>query len=135
MKIKHSACAGLWLAAMLAAPARAEVAVIVSAKATNVPASEAICPAYLGKTKQPVPVSMPDKNPLRDEFYSKACHKDPAQVRGVLSKLVFTGNGTLPQEVESDQEMKKLVAADPSKIGYIDKKQADASVKIIATFN
>ncbi|CAN7669192.1 hypothetical protein LJR289_005213 [Pseudoduganella sp. LjRoot289] len=124
----------LLLAAALAMPARAELVVIVSSKA-SAPAAELICQAYLGKTKQPAPVNLPEKNAARDQFYAKACHKDPAQVRSIWSKLIFTGGGTPPQEVESEQDMKKTVAADPTRIGYIDKKDVDASVKIVATLN
>jgi hypothetical protein len=124
----------LLLAAALAVPARAELVVIVSAKA-SVPANELICQAYLGKTKQPAPVNLPEKHAARDQFYARACHKDPAQVRSIWSKLIFTGGGTPPQEVESEQDMKKTVAADPGRIGYIDKKDVDASVKIVATLN
>jgi hypothetical protein len=134
MKQKTFAGGSALLLAALAMPARAELVVIVSAKA-NAPANELICQAYLGKTKQPVPVNLPEKNPVRDQFYAKACHKDPAQVRSIWSKLIFTGGGTPPQEVDSEQDMKKTVAADPSRIGYIDKKDVDASVKIIATLN
>lgn len=124
----------LLLASLLSAPAHAELVVIVSAKA-SMPPAEAICQAYLGKTKLPAPVNMPEKHAARDQFYAKACHKDPAQVRSIWSKLIFTGGGTPPQEAESEQEMKKVVAADPARIGYIDKKDVDASVKIVATLN
>ena len=135
MKLTFSAGGGvLLLAAALAAPAHAELVVIVSAKA-SVPATELICQSYLGKIKQPAPVNLPEKNAERDQFYAKACHKDPAQVRSIWSKLIFTGSGTPPLEVDTDQDMKKAVAADPNRIGYIDKKDVDASVKIVTTLN
>lgn len=135
MKLKlYAGGSALLLAAVLAAPAHAELVVIVSAKA-SAPTNEVICQAYLGKTKQPAPVNLPEKNAVRDQFYAKACHKDPAQVRSIWSKLIFTGGGTPPLEVDSEQDMKKTVAADPTRIGYIDKKDVDASVKVVATLN
>lgn len=124
----------LLLAGLLSVPAHAELVAIVSAKAGAV-APELICQSYLGKIKQPAPVNLPEKNATRDQFYNKACHKDPAQVRSIWSKLIFTGGGTPPMEVDSEQDMKKAVAADPGRIGYIDKKDVDASVKVVATFN
>jgi hypothetical protein len=94
-----------------------------------------VCQAFLGKIKSPTPINLADKNPLRDEFFSKACKKDPAQVQAVWGKLIFTGTGTPPAEVDSGAAMKKAVAADPNAVGYIDKKDVDASVKVIATAN
>lgn len=136
MKTRHFASTSAFLlSAVLAHPAQAELVVIVSAKASTPPSVEQVCQAYLGKTKTPEPVNMPEKNALRDDFHNKACHKDPAQVRSIWSKLIFTGGGTPPKEAENENELKKMVASDPNRVGYIDKKDADATVKVIAAFN
>jgi hypothetical protein len=127
--------AALAAALLAAAPARAEIGIIVSAHSSLAPQVAQVCQAYLGKTKTPTPINFNEKNPLRDEFYAKACKKDPAQVQAMWGKLIFTGTGTPPAEVDSGAAMKKAVAADPNAIGYIDKKDADASVKVIATAN
>ena len=119
------------LAVLAAAPAQAEIVIIVSAQA-QAPQVAQVCQAFLGKLKAPTPVNFNEKNPLRDEFYSKACKKDPAQVQAMLGKLLFTGTGTPPAEVDSAAAMKKAIAADPRSVGYIDKKDLDASVKAIA---
>lgn len=133
MKIKIASL--LALALLCNGPVHADIVVIVSAKSTLAPTLEQVCQVYLGKTKMPTPVTLVEKNATRDEFYSKACHKDPAQVRSIWAKLLFTGTGTSPKEVDSGGDMKKFVAADPSSIGYIDKKDLDSSVKAIATVN
>lgn len=136
MHLKTFISAGaLALAGLFAMPAHAELVVVVSAHASAPPSIEVVCQAYLGKTKVPEPVNMPEKHALRDEFYSKACRKDPAQVRSIWAKLVFTGNGSLPKEAEQASEVKKLVAADPNRVGYLDKKDVDASLKVIASLN
>jgi hypothetical protein len=127
--------AALALAGLCAMPAHAELVVVVSAKASSPPSIEVVCQAYLGKTKVPEPVNLPEKNALRDEFYSKACHKDPAQVRSIWAKLIFTGNAALPKEADSGGDLKKLVAADPGRVGYLEKKDVDASLKVIASLN
>jgi len=130
------AATGALAAALLAAPpARAEIDIIVSAHSTQTPQVAQVCQAFLGKVKSPTPINLNEKNPLRDEFFAKACKKDPAQVQAVWGKLIFTGTGTPPAEVDSGAAMKKAVAADPNAVGYIDKKDADASVKVIATAN
>jgi hypothetical protein len=125
----------LALALFAAAPAQAEIGIIVSAHSALAPQVAQVCQAYLGKVKSPTPVNFNEKNPLRDEFYAKACKKDPAQVQSIWGKLIFTGTGTPPAEVGSAAAMKKAVAADPNTVGYIDKKDADDSVKVIATAN
>lgn len=136
MNKKHAVRAP-WLALALAASplAQAEVAMIVAANSTLAPPVEQICQVYLGKLKTPTPFTLSEQNPVRDEFYSKACKKDPAQVRAIWGKLIFTGTGTPPKEVASGADMKKAIAANPASVGYIDKKDVDASVKVIATAN
>ena len=136
MKKAITAAAGVFtLAALATAPVRAEVAIIVSSHSSQAPQVAQVCQAFLGKVKSPTPVNLGEKNPLRDEFFSKACKKDPVQVQAMWGKLIFTGTGTPPAEVDSAAAMKKAVAADPNAVGYIDKKDADASVKVIATAN
>lgn len=131
-----AALAGAVLATLLAAPAaRAEIGIIVSAHAANPPQLAQVCQAYLGKIKTPTPINFSEKNPLRDEFYAKACNKTPAQVLAMWSKLILTGTGTPPAEVDGAAAMKKAVAADPNAVGYINKKDLDPSVTIIATPN
>jgi hypothetical protein len=121
---------------VFAAPAaRAEVVLIVSAKSSLAPSVEQACQVFLGKLKTPTPITLAEPQAARDEFYSKACKKDPAQVRAIWGKLIFTGTGTPPKEAGSGADMKKLVAGDPGSVGYIDKKDLDASVKVVATVN
>jgi hypothetical protein len=136
MKNRSFACTGaLLLAAVCSQPAQAELVVVMSAKSSASPTIEVVCQAYLGKTKVPEPVNQPEKNAARDEFYAKACRKDPAQVRSIWAKLIFTGSGTPPKEADNDNDVKKMVASDPNRVGYIDKKNADATVKVIAALN
>ena len=130
-----AARAALLVATLAALPARAEIGIIVAAHSSQAPQVAQVCQAFLGKIKTPTPVNFNEKSALRDEFYAKACKKDPAQVAATWSKLILTGTGTPPSEVDSATAMKKAVAADPNAVGYIDKKDADASVKIIATAN
>ena len=113
--------------------AHADVVIIVGAHSALTPSVEQVCQAFLGKTKTPTPVNSTDAT--RDEFHQKACKKDPNQVRTMWGKLIFTGTGTLPKEVASSADMKKAVAADANSVGYLDKKDLDASVKVIAALN
>lgn len=120
--------------AMAALPASAEIVVIVSQKnpATRM-FSEQASQFFLGKSNLFTPVDQPESSHIRAEFYQKIADKDPAQVKALWSKLVFTGKATPPKEYANSAEVKKAVAADPKAIGYIDKSAVDDSVKVILT--
>jgi len=120
--------------AMAALPASAEIVVIVSQKnpATRM-FSEQASQFFLGKSNLFTPVDQPESSHIRAEFYQKIADKDPAQVKALWSKLVFTGKATAPKEYANSAEVKKAVAADPKAIGYIDKAAVDDTVKVILT--
>jgi ABC-type phosphate transport system substrate-binding protein len=124
------------LAAIAAAalPASAETVVIVNkANPATRMFSEQASQFFLGKSAMFTPVDQPESSPIRADFYHKVADKDPAQVKAIWSKLVFTGKATPPKEYASNAEVKKAVAADPKAIGYIDKSAVDDSVKVILT--
>ena len=60
--------------------------------------------------------------------------KTDAQLKAYWSKLTFTGKGTPPKELASEEEMMKLVAGNPSLIGFVDASKVDASVKVAFKF-
>ncbi|HEU4846443.1 MAG TPA: hypothetical protein VFT05_19405 [Burkholderiaceae bacterium] len=114
--------------------AGAETVVIVSKQnpATRM-FSEQASQFFLGKSAMFTPVDQAEGSPIRADFYHKVADKDPAQVKAIWSKLVFTGKATPPKEYASSAEVKKAVAADPKAIGYIDKSAVDDTVKVILT--
>ena len=120
--------------------ASAEVLVIVSPKNTigKLSADQA-ADLFLGSESafpggvQATPIDQTEGSPLRDEFYTKATGKTPAQVKAYRSKMMFTGKGRPPKEADNAAAVKKLVADNPNAIGYIDKGSADSSVKVILT--
>ena len=126
----------LLLAALAAttATASAETVVIVSQKnpATRM-FSEQASQFFLGKSNLFTPVDQAEGSAVRADFYRKVADKDPAQVKALWSKLVFTGKATPPKEYTGNDAVKKAVAADPKAIGYIDKSAVDDTVKVILT--
>jgi len=120
--------------AAAALPASAEIVVIVN---KDNPASrmfsEQASQFFLGKSAMFTPVDQAEGSKIRADFYQKVADKDPAQVKAIWSKLVFTGKATPPKEFKSNAEVKKAVADDPKAIGYIDKSAVDDSVKVILT--
>ena len=114
--------------------ASAETVVIVNkANPATRMFSEQASQFFLGKSTMFTPFDQAEGSPIRADFYHKAADKDPAQVKAIWSKIVFTGKGTPPKEYSSNAEVKKAVAADPRALGYIVKSAVDDTVKVILT--
>lgn len=123
-----------------AIPAAAQdVVPVVSARSpvTSLSSSQ-VADIFLGKTArfpdgtQAVPIDLDEDSPARERFYARYTGKSPAQVKAHWSKLVFTGRGQPPRQAASSAEARKLVAENPSAIGYIDSSQVDSSVRVLA---
>ena len=115
-----------------AAPAMAEVVVVVNAKAAeSTMTKEQVAQFFLGKSTAMTPIDQSDSSPIRAEFYKKVADKDAAQAKALWSKLVFTGKATMPKEVGDNAGVKAALAATPNAIGYIDKSAVDATVKVV----
>ncbi|MBL8507331.1 hypothetical protein [Chitinimonas sp. JJ19] len=69
--------------------------------------------------------------PVRQDFLDKVLNKSEAQLKSHWARLNFTGKGVAPQQVASTAELKRLLAANPHMVGYLDRAEADASVKIL----
>jgi ABC-type phosphate transport system substrate-binding protein len=117
-----------------AAPAMAEVVVVVNPKAAESSMTkDQVAQFFLGKSTSMTPIDQADSSPIRAEFYKKVADKDAAQAKALWSKLVFTGKATMPKEVGDSAAVKAAVAANPKAIGYIDKSAVDGSVKVVYT--
>jgi ABC-type phosphate transport system substrate-binding protein len=117
----------------------AEVAVIINPSNTSTIDIDAIKKIYLGKNKSfdnGTKVSPVDQNgtAVADEFNDKVVGKSSSQINAYWSKLVFTGKGTPPGKLDSDQAVIDFVAANNDAIGYIDSAKVSDKVKVIATF-
>jgi len=115
-----------------AASTRAEVVVVVNAKAAEASLSkDQVAQFFLGKSTAMTPVEQGADSAVRAEFYKKVLDKEPGQVKALWSKLVFTGKATMPKEVGDNAAVKAALAANPKAIGYIDKSAVDATVKVV----
>lgn len=118
---------------LAAAPAFAEVVVVVNPANTDAISKDQIASVYLGKSTAFTPIDQSDGSAIRGEFYKKVADKDVSQAKALWSKLVFTGKASPPKEVGSSADVKKAVAANPKAIGYIEKSAVDATVKVVLT--
>jgi hypothetical protein len=94
-----------------------------------------VADAFLGRSIQLKPVDLLESSVEREDFYKKVTGRDVAQVRAVWARLIFTGRGKLPKELPDAAAVKKAVAADPNLVGYIQKSDVDASVKVVYSLN
>lgn len=118
--------------------ARAEVVAVVGAKSAIGSLTQAqIADIFLGRlTKLPngalaVPLDQPEGSPVRDEFYLRVAGKTPAQLKAFWSKLIFTGRGRPPKSLSDHTQILKAVRSNPAAIGYVDRRYADATVRIL----
>jgi ABC-type phosphate transport system substrate-binding protein len=124
----------LLAASAFAAPAMAEVVVVVNPKAAESSMTkEQVAQFFLGKSSAMTPIDQSEDAPIRAEFYKKVADKDAAQAKALWSKLVFTGKATMPKEVAGSAAVKAAVAANPKAIGYIEKSAVDSTVKAVFT--
>ncbi len=112
--------------------AHADVVVVVSAKSSAAKLTkDQVADIFLGRSTSLVPLDQAAGSPIRDEFYSKVAGQTAAQVKTLWAKLSFSGKGTPPKALGSDDEVKAQLAANPNAIAYMDKSKVDASVKTV----
>lgn len=122
---------------LISAFASADIAIIVSKTSTATKLTkDQVQDIFLAKKN-----SFPDgtsalpldnkESAVREKFNETILEKTSSQVKSYWSKLIFTGKGTPPKDVDGSDEVKKLVANNPNTIGYIDKTKVDASVKVV----
>ncbi len=122
--------------ALAASTASAELVVIVSARspAQNLNA-EQVAAIFLGQAgrfpdgREAVALDQRLGAEERDQFYQQVSGKTPALLKAHWSKLVFTGRGQPPREAADSASVRRMVAANPSMIGYIERAALDASVR------
>lgn len=77
------------------------------------------------------PVDIKEGSPLRIEFYAKITGRTPGQLRAYWARQAFTGMGFPPREVATAEDVTRAVQAQPGGIGYVDRKNADGSIKVL----
>jgi ABC-type phosphate transport system substrate-binding protein len=113
------------------------VAVVSSTSAITSLSNAQVTDIFLGKVNRfpngtlAVPIDQIEGSPARDEFYATFAGKSPAQVKSLWAKIIFTGRGQPPKAVSSSGEVRKLLAANPQAIGYLERSAIDSSVKMV----
>lgn len=117
----------------------AEVAVIVNPNNNNTLDKGMISKIYLGKTKSyadggKIKAVGQKGTAVAKAFTQNVVGKSSSQFKAYWSKLIFTGKGTPPDPLSSDQAVIDFVASNPLGIGYIDSGKVTDAVKVIGKF-
>jgi ABC-type phosphate transport system substrate-binding protein len=118
--------------------ATAEVVPVVSSKsAVGGLSQNQVVDIFLGKTSRfpngdpAIPIDQAEGSNIRDAFYAQFASRSSAQIKAYWSKIIFTGKGQPPREVSPSERVKQVLADNPHAIGYIDRSELDANVKVV----
>ena len=134
-------CRSLWLLSVLfliTHSAMAELVVIVHPSNGDAINAKNVQRIFLGKEKKfpggvkASPINQVSSAAARDQFDSNILGRSTTQVSAYWSKLVFTGKGIPPKEVDNDAAVVAAVAADASAIGYVDSSAVTGDVKALS---
>jgi ABC-type phosphate transport system substrate-binding protein len=133
----RKAALALVLSALVPA-AFGEVVVVVSSTSPVAPLTSAqVADIFLGRAsyfpsgEETIPLDLPEDSPARTEFYRECTGKSTPQLRAYWSKLIFTGRAQPPREVANAEAVKRYLQTRPNAIAYIERKDVDASLKVV----
>ncbi len=132
----------LVLASSLVLPqlAMAEIEVIVHPSNASALDKDSVKRIYLGKTRafpgggEAVPIGLKDGSSENQEFTKSVLAKTPKQLKAYWAKMVFTGKGTPPRQMDSASDILGLVSANPNIIGFVPAGSATGAVKVVGKF-
>lgn len=123
--------------ALSATPALADSVVIVHPSNAASMDDEQISKIFLGQTKtfpggaEATPVDQKEGAAVREDFGNKVLKKNPAQLKALWARQIFTGGAKPPKELDGDDAVLKFVASTPGAIGYVDAGKANSTVKVV----
>ncbi len=118
----------------------AEIAVITHPSNADSFDKNSVSRIFLGKSRafpsgaEALPISFKDGTSESNEFTKNVLSKTPKQLKAYWAKMIFTGKGTPPKQMDTTEQILDLVANNPNVIGFVPATSASASVKIVATF-
>ncbi|MGD0961400.1 MAG: phosphate ABC transporter substrate-binding protein [Methylomonas sp.] len=138
MKITKAVLLCIGLSLTCISTVRAEVVVVISAKSSvDKLDKDRVAAIFLGKTStfpdgnQALPIEQIEGTEPHEEFHKLITEKSASQLKSYWSKMVFSGQGNPPREVNNGAEMLKLIAANPTMIGYMEKSEVNNTLKIV----
>ena len=139
--VKTSICLILVSLGLISAPlGYAEMAVIVHPSNTSELSPKIIQRIFLGKLKTfpgggaALPLEHPAKSVVRENFNKEVLNKSSQQMRSYWGRLIFTGKGLPPKEVDTSEEIIRLVKTNPNTVGYVDMSLINSDVRVVHKF-
>jgi ABC-type phosphate transport system substrate-binding protein len=127
----------LTAAVLLGGAVQAGDFVVIVNKTNSVAVDKAtVAKIYTGELKSwsdgtpVVAFDLPEDNPQRVSFSTEVVGKPVANLKAFWAQLIFSGKALPPKAASSDEEVKKLVAANKGAVGYIKPGSVDDSVKV-----
>jgi len=120
--------------------AHAELAVVVHPSNGTSLSKDDIQRIFLGKNRsfpgggEAVPVSFLFGSKESEEFSTSVLGKTPKQLKAYWAKMIFTGQGTPPKELDNAGQILDLVSKNPSLIGFVPAGSENGSVKVVGKF-
>ncbi|MDX1676274.1 phosphate ABC transporter substrate-binding protein [Arsukibacterium sp.] len=125
----------LMMAAGMALPVSAAIAVIVNPAYTGTVSNDDLTRLYTGRSGDLNAVNLAESSPIRAQFDEKGVGRSSSQLKSHWAKLVFTGKGTPPAELATEAAVIEHVATNPNAIGYVDAASVTDEVKVVLTLN
>ncbi|HVL01857.1 MAG TPA: hypothetical protein VM553_18695 [Dongiaceae bacterium] len=129
----------LLLGIALVCSARAEIVVVVNASSpVDQFSRREVVDLYMGRTQHfsdgslVLRLDLPPDSQARGDFYRGLVNKSVAEVNAYWAKLLFTGRASPPQVMDNSANLLKAIRENKNAVGYLDSKDIDASVKVVA---
>lgn len=88
--------------------------------------------AYFPDTDVPAElVDQPVNNAVFTNFYQKVANMTPLKLNRYRARIIFSGRGRLPTEVEDNQSAVNAVLASPNAIAYVDSQQVPGGARVV----
>lgn len=139
-KVKKPLCVLATFIAISSQSVFADIAVIVHPSNNNTLTASQIKKIYLGQLKvypdnsRITAFDHEEGSLIKEMFSSAVLKKNKQQLKSYWARRIFTGTGTPPDALDSDEDIKKAVAKDPTAIGYIDAANIKDDVKVVYRF-
>ena len=130
----------LLVGTLFAASSFASIAVIVHPSNESQLDTSSIERLFMGRLnsfengRPAIPINAAAGTPTRDIFNQRVIGRSDAQINAYWSRLLFTGKGTPPREMTSDQEILSAVAENKDAIGYVASSSVTDAVRVVAVF-
>ncbi|MBC7750647.1 MAG: phosphate ABC transporter substrate-binding protein [Candidatus Saccharibacteria bacterium] len=128
------------LSTLMVSPLMAEADLVVVSSIQNPLSSltiKQVAHIFLGQARafpngdKATPINQTENSVIYNEFYTTMTGKEATLLKVYWSRMIFTGKGRPPLEVQNDEMVKKLLINDASAIGYINKSAIDHNIKVL----